>query len=169
MLRYTYRHFFTNVSNCRTMTSSAKDIFRKSCYSKVNYKINENDNVQRAVVQFAAYDIDCLAVVDNNDKLVGIFSEGDFIKKVASPEKESAAIQIKDVCTHAPNILIAHPTDSLEFLMRKKHVKNIRHLVLVENQELQGLISIKDLFRETIEQDKQMITRTADVTYFSSE
>ena len=167
MLRYTYRHFFTNVSNCRTMSSSAKDIFRKSCYSKVNYKINENDNVQRAVVRFAAYDIGCLAVVDNYDKLVGIFSEGDFIKKVASPEKESAAIQIKDVCT--PHIIIAHPTDSLELLMRKMHVKNIRHLVLVENQELQGLISIKDLFRETIELDKKIIKRIADVTYFSSE
>jgi CBS domain-containing protein len=151
------------------MCSTAKDIFRKSCYSKVDYKINENDNVQRAVVRFASCDIDCLAVVDNYDKLVGIFSESDFIKKVASPEKESAAIQIKDVCTHSPNILIARPTDSLELLMRNMHVKNIRHLVLVENKELQGLISMKDLFLETIEQDNKMTKRLAQGAYFCSE
>lgn len=146
----------------RCFSTNAVDIFKKSCYSKIDYRINENENVQKAVNRFASCDIGCLAVVDNYDKLVGIFSEGDFIKKVASTEKETAAIQIKDVCTHAPNILIAKPEDSLEVLMSKMHVKNIRHLVLVNNQELQGLISIKDLFRETIEKDKEMIRRLAD-------
>ena len=171
-----FRPFFrplTNVSK-RYFSVNAQKIFEKSCYSKVDYRINENANVQNAVVRFAAFDIGCLAVVDDSDKLVGIFSEGDFIKKIASPEKETAAIQIKDVCTHAHNILIVNPEDSLEDCMSKMHVKNIRHLVLVDGQELKGLISIKDLFRETIEQNKEMIARLADFkigkgAYFGSE
>ena len=160
----------------RHFSSTAQEIFAKSCYSKVDYKINQNENVQRAVVRFAANDIGCLAVVDDEERLVGIFSEGDFIKRVASPEKETAAIRIKEVCTHAPNILVAKPLDSLEDCMSKMHVKDIRHLVLVDdtNQKLEGLISIKDLFRETMIQDKEMIQRLADFkigkgAYFGSE
>lgn len=160
----------------RNFSSNAQEIFTKSCYSKVDYRINENDNVQNAVVRFAANDIGCLAVVNNSDQLVGIFSEGDYIKRVASPEKEAAAIQIKEVCTHAPNILVAKPNDTLEDCMSKMHLKDIRHLVLVDdkNQKLEGLISIKDLFRETIIQDRQMIKRLSDFkigkgAYFGSE
>ena len=158
----------------RCFSTNAVDIFKKSCYSKIDYKINENENVQKAVNRFASCDIGCLAVVDNHNKLVGIFSEGDFIKKVASAEKETAAIQIKDVCTHAPSILIAKPDDSLEELMSKMHVKKIRHLVLVDKEELQGLISITDLFREIIKKDKEMIRRFTDYklgkgAYFGSD
>ena len=130
--------------------STAKDIFKKSCYHKINYKINKNDNVQRAVVRFAANDISCLAVIDDDNRFIGLFSERDFIKRVASSEKESAAIQIKEVCTRVPNIVIAKATDSLDDCIRKIHMKNTRHLVLMDdlNQEIEGLISINDLFRE---------------------
>jgi len=162
-----------NVSN-RYLSINAQKIFEKSCYSKLNYTINENANVQNAVVRFSGLNIGCLAVVDDSDKLVGIFSEGDFIRKVASPEKEAAAIQVKEVCTPARNILIVNPNETLENCMSKMHVKNIRHLVLVEGQKLKGLISIKDLFRETIEQNKEIIDRLADFkigkgAYFGSE
>jgi CBS domain-containing protein len=77
------------------------------------------------------FDIGCLVVTDNEEKPVGIFSEGDFIKRVASVKKDSREVQIKDVCTLAPNILVAQMDDSLEDCMAKMHIRNIRHLVLV--------------------------------------
>jgi len=140
----------------RNCSSNAKQIFNKSCYSKVNYLINQNDNVQKAVVRFAANKIGCLAVVDNNNCLVGVFSERDCIKHIASSEKESAAIQIKEVCKYTPDIFVANPDDCVEDCMIKMYVNDIRHLVLVDetNQKLEGLISIKDIFREMIVQNK---------------
>ena len=136
--------------------STTKEIFKKSCYSQIDYKINKNDTVQKAVVRFAANDIGCLAVIDDDNRFIGLFSEGDFIKRVASSEKESAAIQIKEVCTRVPNIVIANANDSLEHCISKMHAKNTRHLLLMDdlNQEIEGLISINDLFRETIVQNK---------------
>lgn len=142
--------------------STASDIFKKSCYSKIDYKINHNKCVQQAVIRFAEFDIGCLAIVDDDEKLVGLFSEGDFIKKVAASGKESAAIQLKEICTQAPNILIAKSDDTLEDCMGKMIIKNIRHLPIVEGVELKGLLSIKDLFRETINKNKEMINRLSD-------
>lgn len=147
-------------SPVRAFSVNAQQIFEKSCYSSVDYKINHNDCVQQAVIRFAAFDIGCVAVVDDDEKFVGLFSEGDFIKKVASSGKETASIQLKEICTQAPNVLIAKPKDSLEDCMGKMHVKNIRHLPLIdEKQQLCGLISIKDLFRETIMQNKELIVK----------
>ena len=149
---YTYRHYTT-----------ASRIFLKSGYSKVDYRINQNKCVQQAVIRFAALDIGCVAVVDDDQKFVDLFSEGDFIKKVASSGKEAAAIQLKEICTQAPNVLIAKPTDSLEDCMVKMHLKNIRHLPIIdENQDLKGLISIKDLFVEQIHQNTDLIERLGD-------
>lgn len=158
----------------RTFSSSAKDIFQKSCYSKVNYKINHNDTVQKAVNLFASLDIGCLAVVDDFGQFVGVFSEGDFIKKIACSGKEPNSFQLKEICTKAPNILIAKPGDSLEECMGKMHLKKVRHLPIIEERELKGLISIKDLFVETIHQNKSLIKRLSDFklgkgAYYGSE
>ena len=158
----------------RAFTSTAGEIFKKSCYSKIDYKIHQHAPVQEAVVRFSVFDIGCLAVVDDNDKLVGIFSEGDFIKRVASVGLDSSVVKVKEVCTHAPNIIIIKPEEKLEECMGKMHIKNIRHLVLTDNQELKGLISIKDLFRETINKNEEIINRLANFNlgkgaYFGSE
>lgn len=158
----------------RSFSTNATQIFQNSCYSKIDYKINQQACVQDAVVRFAAFDIGCLAVVDDSQKLVGLFSEGDYIKRVASVGKDSSTVALKDVCTHAPNILIAKPDDSLEQCMSKMHFKNIRHLIIVENMNIKGLISIKDLFRETIIRNELLIKRLSNLyigkgAFFGSE
>lgn len=149
----------TTIKSPRHFTT-ASGIFRKSCYSKVDYKVNQNECVQQAVIRFAALDIGCVAVVDDEQKFVGLFSEGDFIKKVASSGKEATSIQLKEICTQAPNVLIVKPDDTLEDCMGMMHLKKIRHLPIIgENQELQGLISIKDLFVEQIHHNTDLIER----------
>ena len=142
---------------------NAKQLFDMSCYSKIDYKIHQDSSVQDAVHRFSAFDIGCLVVVDQKEDLVGIFSEGDFIKRVASVGKDSSRVQVKDVCTLAPNVLVAKHTDTLEDCMAKMHIRNIRHLVIVEennnNAKIDGLISIKDLFRAQLEQNQELINR----------
>lgn len=141
---------------------TADQLFERSCYNKIDYKIHQTAPVQEAVIRFSAFDVGCLAVVNDDEKLVGIFSEGDFIKRVASVGKDASQVQIQEVCTLVPNILVAASNDSLEECMSKMHFKNIRHLAIVDQDRLNGLISIKDLFRETIVQDRKLITRLTD-------
>lgn len=144
----------------RSFYVTAKTIFENSCYSKVDYVINQNECVQRAVVRFASLDIGCLAIIDDHHKFVGLFSEGDFIKKVAACGKEAAAIQLHEISTPASNIVIANPDDSIEDCMVKMHAKQVHHLPIIDDkQTLNGLISIKDLYYNMILKNKDLHTK----------
>ena len=48
---------------------TATDAWNKSCYSEIDYTVNENDPVYEAVQKFAAYNIGCLVTVDVDGKL----------------------------------------------------------------------------------------------------
>lgn len=170
-----HRSIVRNMSAMATPVS-AMDVFTKSCYHKIDFKINENSPVQEAVNRFTAFKIGCLAVTDNNNKIVGVCSERDFITKVASLRKNSDTITVKEICTYGPNTIIAKKTDSLTTCMNKMMVKDIRHLLVIDDkdEEFIGMISIKDLIKEMNEKNHEIITRLTDFgmgkgAYFSSE
>jgi len=143
---------------------SAVNVFEKSCYHKIDFKINKDASVQEAVMRFSAFNIGCLAVTDESNKVVGVFSERDYINRVASVRKDSNDVQIKHVCTLSPNIIIAKKSDSLEECMRKMLFKDIRHLLVVDdkNEDFIGMISIKDLIKEINLKNSLIITKLSD-------
>jgi len=148
-----------------TKNVSAVSVFEKSCYHKIDFKINGNSPVQEAVIRFSAFNVGCLAVTDDKSKVIGVISERDFINKVASVGKDSNNVKIKDVCTLSPNIIIAKKSDSLEDCMNKMMFKDIRHLLVSdndENDEFVGMISIKDLIKEVNQKNRDIITRLSD-------
>ena len=155
---------------------SALNVFQKSCYYKIDFKINETANVKEAVTRFTAFDIGCLAVTDKNNKVVGVCSERDFINKVASLDKPVTDVKVKDICTYGPSIIIAKKNDSLESCMNKMMFKDIRHLLVIDDndEDFIGMISIKDLIKEIMKQNDDTITRLSDFkigkgAYFGSE
>lgn len=155
---------------------SALNVFQKSCYYKIDFKINETANVKEAVTRFTAFNIGCLAVTDKNNKVVGVCSERDFINKVASLDKSANDVKVKDICTYGPSIIIAKKSDSLESCMNKMMFKDIRHLLVIDDtdEDFIGMISIKDLIKEIMKQNDDTITRLSDFkigkgAYFGSE
>jgi len=159
-----------------TTPVSAIDVFKKSCYHKIDFKINEDSSVQEAVNRFTAFNIGCLAVTDNSNKVVGVCSESDFITKVASLRKNSDIVKVKEICAYGPNTIIAKKSDTLTMCMNKMMFKDIRHLLVIDdnNEEFIGMISIKDLVKEMNEKNHEIITRLTDFgmgkgAYFSSE
>ena len=126
---------------------SAMKVFQNSCYHKIDFKINENSSAKEAVSRFTAFNIGCLAVTDNTDKVVGVCSERDVITKIASIEHDMKSIKVKDICTYGPKIIVAKKDDSLETCMNKMLFKDIRHLLIMDekNEECVGMISVKDL------------------------
>jgi signal-transduction protein with cAMP-binding, CBS, and nucleotidyltransferase domain len=159
-----------------TTPVSAINVFKKSCYHKIDFKINEDSSVQEAVNRFTAFNIGCLAVTDNSNKVVGVCSERDFITKVASLRKNSETVKVKEICTYGPNTIIAKKSDTLTMCMNKMMFKDIRHLLVIDdnNEEFIGMISIKDLVKEMNEKNHEIITRLTDFgmgkgAYFSSE
>lgn len=157
-------------------SSSAMNVYKKSCYFKIDFRINEEKPVSDAVMRFSAFNIGCLAVTDKEEKVVGVFSERDLITKVCAHNKPLDFVKIKDVCTYSPNIIIAKKDDSVETCMNKMMFKDIRHLLVIDdkNEEFIGMISIKDLIKEIIKNKSDIITRLSDFkigkgAYFGSE
>jgi len=172
MLSRTFSRKFSSI----VTPVSAIDVFAKSCYHKIDFKISENSPVQEAVNRFTAFNIGCLAVTDSNNKVVGVCSERDFITKVASLRKNSETVKVKEICTYGPNTIIAKKSDTLTMCMNKMMFKDIRHLLVIDdnNEEFIGMISIKDLVKEMNEKNHEIITRLTDFgmgkgAYFSSE
>jgi predicted transcriptional regulator len=172
MLSRTFSRKFSSI----VTPVSAMDVFTKSCYHKIDFKINEDSPVQEAINRFTAFNIGCLAVTDNNNKVVGVCSERDFITKVASLRKNSETVKVKEICTYGPNTIIAKKSDSLTTCMNKMMFKDIRHLLVIDdkNEEFIGMISIKDLIKEITQKNNEAITRLTDFgmgkgAYFSSE
>jgi predicted transcriptional regulator len=156
--------FCRRTLSSRVDTISAMNVFQNSCYHKIDFKINEDSSVKEAVIRFSAFNIGCLAVTNNANKVVGVFSERDYIKKIASLDKTTQEIKVKEVCTYEPHIIIAKKDDSLDTCMNKMMFKDIRHLLVIDdkNEEFIGMISIKDLIKEIMAKNTDIITRLSD-------
>lgn len=107
-----------------------------------------------ALVVLAEYKIGALVVLEG-EKLVGIFSERDYAREVVLKGRSSKTTPISDVMTH--KVLFAKPTDLVEEAMSLMSEKRIRHLPVVENDKVIGVLSIGDLVKETISYQRELI------------
>jgi signal-transduction protein with cAMP-binding, CBS, and nucleotidyltransferase domain len=156
-----------------TKNVSAMSVFKNSCYHKIDFKINEDYLVHHAVHKFAAFNVGCLAVTNQQDHVVGVLSERDYINKISALGKDDKSVKIKEICTYAP-MIVAKPNDTIEQCMNKMLIKDIRHLLVMDDVNCMGMISIKDLIQEIMRDKNDIITRLSDFKtgkggYFGSE
>ncbi len=100
--------------------------------------------------------VGALLVLENGN-LVGVFSERDYARKIALMERSSRTTEIRQVMTS--NLICVSPSDTMEFCMELMTDKHIRHLPVLEGGKLIGMISIGDLVKNIIEDQKAMIHR----------
>jgi CBS domain-containing protein len=104
-----------------------------------------------------------VVLVIDKGKIEGIFSERDYARKVALEGKSSRELLIKEVMS--PKVLFVTPDKSCEDCMALMIGKRIRHLPVLEEEKLKGIISIGDVVKavldhkeNTIDQLEQYIT-----------
>lgn len=107
-----------------------------------------------ALVVLAEYKIGALVVLEG-EKLVGIFSERDYAREVVLKGRSSKTTSISEVMTN--KVLSAKPGDTVEMAMSLMSEKRIRHLPVVENDKVVGVLSIGDLVKETIAYQQELI------------
>ncbi|KAG5174989.1 hypothetical protein JKP88DRAFT_101569 [Tribonema minus] len=144
--------------------SSARSALEKSCYFKIDFKIDEDATVYEAVQRFAAYNIGALAVTDKGGKVVGIISERDYVCKIALLGRQSQTTKVKEVATMGANIIVAKKSDSLHDCMRKMLARDIRHLPVLDEESgtVVGMLSIKDLIKEVAHEKEALIAKLKD-------
>ena len=109
-----------------------------------------------ALVVLAEYKIGALLVLEG-EKLVGIFSERDYAREVMLKGRSSKTTQISDVMTH--NVICGKPDDTVEQALTLLTSKNFRHLPVVENDKVLGILSLGDLAKETIDYQQRLIKK----------
>lgn len=112
--------------------------------------------VYEALQVMAEKDVGALPVLEH-DQLVGIFSERDYARKVILLGKSSKKTLVKEIMT--PHVVYATPDMTNEQGLTLMTAKHIRHLPVVEGDDMVGMVSIGDLVRSIISEQKEMITQ----------
>ncbi|MCW8860162.1 MAG: CBS domain-containing protein [Deltaproteobacteria bacterium] len=121
------------------------------------YTVNLNDSVFFALSRFAEVNVGALVVVDDNMDVVGIVSERDYARKVFLKGISSHDALVKDIMTD--KVCYAHPSRSVEECLALITEKRCRHLPVMENGKLGGLVSIGDLVKATIDEKEFLISQ----------
>ncbi len=118
------------------------------------WSVTPQHTVFAALVLMAEKDVGALLVLDA-ESLVGVFSERDYARKVILKDKSSRDISVSEVMS-APVISVG-PNQSIEECMSLMTEKRARHLPVLENGKLIGLISIGDVVKAVISEREAVI------------
>lgn len=94
-------------------------------------------------------------LVIEDDLLKGILSERDYARKIVLKNKASKDTFVYEIME--TNLITVSPTDNLDYCMELMSTKRIRHLPVLENGKVLGVISIGDVVKSIIEVQKETI------------
>lgn len=135
--------------------ATAKDLLKEKQIVNI-VSVTPADGLLTAMKIMAEHNIGALLVTEGQ-RLVGILSERDIVRKVELHGQNVASTKVGDVMTS--KVLYVEPGQSLEECMALMNDKNIRHLPVMQGEKLLGVISIRDVLREIIHEQKIMISQ----------
>jgi CBS domain-containing protein len=106
--------------------------------------ISPEATVYEAIAEMALRGIGALPVVSNGE-LVGIISERDYARRVVLQSRSSKSTPVKDIMTPAP-VTVA-PDTTVDVCLRMMTFKRVRHLPVLDQGKLIGIVSIGDLVK----------------------
>ena len=121
--------------------------------------VGPQDSVRHALEVMAAHNIGAVPVVEGS-RLVGIFSERDYARKVALKGLASTSTTVQAIMTSA--VQCAGLQDSVMGLMDLMTQRHFRHMPVVEQGRLLGILSIGDLVKAVIEDQHLQIQHLQD-------
>lgn len=138
-----------------------KDILELKNRSAVT--VGPDEAVLVAIQRLVENDIGALPVCDAKGAVLGIISERDLLKKSAQEKGVIGSTKVRDVMTK--EVVVGVPDDDLDYVMSIMSQKGIRHLPVMSEKKLQGMISIRDVIEAQLEKSKAEIRYLSD--YFS--
>jgi len=119
------------------------------------WTISKDQSVRQALILMSEKNIGAIIIIDNNDFPIGIFSERDYARKVILKGRNSKDTLLDEVMTKE---LITVTRDyKIDQCMEIMTEKRIRHLPVLENKKIIGIISIGDVLKIMIKEQKELI------------
>jgi CBS domain-containing protein len=119
--------------------------------------IMPNDTISAAVQKLTEHDLGSLPVCNDTGELTGIVTERDIVRKCFKSIDACANFKVKDVMSK--EVAIGVPEDDLDYAISVMKQKKIRHLPIVDNHRVVGMVSIRDLL------DVELKEAQAEVRY----
>lgn len=126
----------------------------KSKPQHVTFTITPDATVLEAISLMADKGIGAL-IVTEQDRVVGIVSERDYARKVALMERSSYDTCVADIMTS--KVLTIERKNTVQECLNLMTDRHLRHLPVVENEQLIGLVSIGDLVKGIIQDQQSLI------------
>ncbi|WP_172152684.1 MULTISPECIES: CBS domain-containing protein [Pseudomonas] len=118
------------------------------------YSVSPDTTVLEAVKLLAEKGIGALLVLEKG-RLVGIVSERDYARKVELLQRSAFSAKVSEIMT--AEVITVGPRDSMQFCMQLMTDRHLRHLPVLAEGELIGLLSIGDLVKHTIAEQADLI------------
>jgi CBS domain-containing protein len=118
------------------------------------WTIRPDTTVFDALAKMAEKDVGSLVVMDG-EKLVGIITERHYSRNVVLKGKKSPTTVVSDIMER--DVIHVRPEQSVELCMALMTEKRVRHLPVLEDQKIVGIVSIGDLLKSIISKQKFVI------------
>ena len=127
------------------MSTSVKQVLERKGTNA--YSVGPNATVLEALTAMAEHDIGAVLVIEG-DRLVGIFTERDYARKVVLRGLSSKDTKISELMT--PNVCTITPSHTMDQVMNIMTDNRFRHLPVVDHGKIAGIITIGDVVKTVI-------------------
>ncbi len=116
------------------------------------FTLSEKDTVKSASQKFHEKKIGCMPVVNENKKVIGMLSERDLSRFIYA-EKFNITLPVSELMSK--NLITCDLNTSVTELMNEMTEKKIRHILIMDDQKLLGIVSIGDVVKHLINKIKE--------------
>jgi len=121
----------------------------------VAHGVRPDATVFDALSIMAEHDIGSVLVTDANDRLLGMFTERDYARKVVLKGLVSRDVRVSELMT--PNPCTVSPSSTVEEVMNTMTENRFRHLPVVERGRIVGIVTIGDMVKAVLSHQEQTI------------
>lgn len=139
------------------ITVTVKQVLDKK--GSVTFSVTPDTSVFDALALMALHDIGAVLVTDTG-KLVGIFTERDYARKLVLKGLSSKNVKVGEMMTR--DVATIAPSDRISAVMNTMTRRRFRHLPVLDNGQLVGIITIGDVVKSVIEEQEETIKHLAN-------
>lgn len=119
------------------------------------HTIGPDATVYTALEKMAEHDVGALVVLDDSGNVIGLMSERDYARKVILVGRASRDMKVHEIMSPDPQCVTSE--QNVQACMEAMTDRRFRHLPVVENGQLAGIISIGDVVKTIMEEQRETI------------
>ncbi len=124
------------------------------------YSTSPEETIFDAIQLLCEKHVGCLLVLDEEQNIEGILTERDILQKCGAKRHDPYERKVKHIMTPRERVIIGRKTDDIQYVMTMMTTNRIRHLPILAEGKIIGLISIGDVVKALLdksEYDKKML------------